>query len=140
MEYKELESEHLDLFEDIQKVYDLKDRTKFFSYACFKVCEGLPNNYYGRHLKDQLFRCSSSSAANYRAASCAQSKLSFIAKLSIVIEEVDESIYWLNYIIDHNLMEEVSKIAEVRNEAIELNAIFNASRKTAKNSLNKSAK
>ena len=68
---------------------ELKKRTKDFSHRCVKLALNLPNTILGKHLQDQLIRCSTSVAANYRAACVAQSKASFTAKLSIVIEESD---------------------------------------------------
>ncbi len=111
---------------------DLKDRTKKFAHRCVKLTEFLPEIYLGKHIKGQLIRCSTSVAANYRATCVAQSKASFIAKISIVIEEVDESAFWLEFIIDEKLFE-LEKIEPLLNEAKELTAIFVSSRKTASN-------
>jgi four helix bundle protein len=111
---------------------DLKNRTKKFAHRCVKLTEFLPNNYLGNHIKGQLIRCSTSVAANYRATCVAQSKPSFIAKISIVIEEVDESAFWLEFIVDEKLFE-IEKIEPLLNEAKELTAIFISSRKTASN-------
>ena len=61
----------------------------------------------------------------------AQSKASFVAKLSIVLEEIDESAFWLEFIIDEKLMKK-NRIQILLNEANELTAIFFASRKTAR--------
>ena len=82
------------------------------------------------HPKGQLIRCSTSVAANYRAARLGQSKAMFISKLSIVIEEADESEFWLEFIIDEKLLPEDSVIS-LKNEAHELASIFVTSRKTA---------
>lgn len=109
---------------------DLKDRTKKFAHRCVKLTEFLPSSYLGNHIKGQLIRCSTSVAANYRATCIAQSKASFIAKISIVIEEVDEGAFWLEFIVDENLFEK-EKIKPLLTEAKELTAIFVASRKTA---------
>lgn len=76
-------------------------------------------------------RCATSVACNYRAACVAQSKASFIAKLSIVVEEIDESNFWLEFIIDEKLMPQ-NLIESLFEESDELKAIFIASRKTAK--------
>ncbi len=92
----------------------------------------LPNTQLGNHLRGQLIRCSTSVASNYRAACIAQSKASFISKLSIVIEEADESYFWLEFIIDENLIES-NLVEPLLKEADELTAIFIASRKTARN-------
>ena len=70
---------------------DLKDRIKDFAHRCVKLALALPKTTLGNHIKGQLIRCSTSAAANYRAVCIAQSKPDFISKLSIVIEETDES-------------------------------------------------
>lgn len=110
----------------------LKIRTKQFAHRCVKLTEFLPKTYLGNHIKGQLIRCSTSVAANYRATCIAQSKASFIAKISIVVEEADESSFWLEFIIDEELLVR-EKIEHLLKEAQELTAIFMASRKTASN-------
>ena len=72
---------------------ELKERTKKFAHDCIKLALKLPNTFLGNHIKGQLIRCSTSVAANYRAACLGQSKASFISKLSVVIEEADELAY-----------------------------------------------
>ncbi len=108
---------------------ELKKRTKVFAHRCVKLALSLPNSILGRHLQGQLIRCSTSVAANYRAACIAQSKASFTAKLSIVIEEADESLFWLEFILEENLIKK-ERINSLLKEASELTAIFVASRKT----------
>ncbi len=108
----------------------LKHRTKLFAHHCIKLTEDFPNTYIANHIKKQLIRCSTSVAANYRAACIAQSKPSFIAKISIVIEEVDESNFWLEFCLDESIIQE-NKIKNLLKESSELTAIFIASRKTA---------
>ena len=83
---------------------ELKERSKNFSHRCVKLTTALPHTFLGNHIKGQLIRSATSVAANYRAVCIAQSKASFIAKLSIVIEEVDESYFWLEFIIDEKLL------------------------------------
>ena len=112
----------------------LKKRTKEFAHRCVKLSMALPNTYLGNHVKGQLIRCSTSVASNYRAACLAQSKASFISKLSIVIEEADESYFWLEFIIDEKLLEK-ERVIPLLNEAHELTAIFVSSRKTARGKL-----
>ena len=108
----------------------LKIRTKVFAHNCVKLTEIFPKSYLGNHIKGQLIRCSTSVAANYRATCIAQSKASFIAKISIVIEEVDESNFWLDFALVENLIEK-ERIEQLLKESSELTAIFIASRKTA---------
>jgi four helix bundle protein len=114
------------------KSEELKRRTKEFAHRCVKLAMALPNTQLGNHLRGQLIRCSTSVASNYRAACIAQSKASFISKLSIVIEEADESYFWMEFIIDENLIES-NLVEPLLKEADELTAIFIASRKTARN-------
>lgn len=108
----------------------LKNRTKIFAHNCIKLTKLLPNEYLANHIKGQLIRCSTSVAANYKATCVAQSKASFISKISIVIEEVDESNFWLEFALDEDLIEK-NKIKSLLKESSELTAIFMASRKTA---------
>lgn len=108
----------------------LKNRTKLFAHDCIKLTEKFPNTYLGNHIKNQLIRCSTSVASNYRATCIAQSKPSFISKISIVIEEVDESNFWIEFSIDENLIQK-NITEEILKESSELTAIFIASRKTA---------
>ena len=117
-------------------VEELKNRTNKFAHCCVKLAMALPNNALANNIKGQLIRCSTSVAANYRACSIAQSKVSFIAKISIVAEESDESAFWLEFIIDEGLLQK-DKVTSLFKEAEELTAIFISSRKTAqKNKLN----
>jgi four helix bundle protein len=106
-------------------------RIKKFAHQCVIAALKLPKNNLGWHLQRQLIRCSTSVAANFRAACLAQSKASFIAKLSICLEECDESCFWLEFIIDENLLnDEILKPMLVEGE--ELRAIFIASRNTSR--------
>ncbi|MDZ7680855.1 MAG: four helix bundle protein [Fodinibius sp.] len=107
----------------------LIERTKEFAHRCVKLAISLPNTYLGNHIKGQLIRCSTSVAANYRATCHAISKAAFVSKLSIVIEEADESEFWLEFVIDEDLKPE-HLVEPLRNEAYELASIFISSRKT----------
>ena len=112
--------------------HELKIRTKQFAHRCVKLAVTLPNTYLGNHIKGQLIRSSTSVASNYRAVCLAQSKASFIAKISIVLEEIDEACFWLEFVIDEALIEK-TLVEPLLQEAIELTSIFVASRKTAGN-------
>jgi four helix bundle protein len=110
---------------------ELKKRTQLFAHQGVKLALQLPNTILGYNIKSQLIRCSTSVAANYRATCIAQSKKSFISKVSIVIEEVDESHFWIEFIINKNLLsKEICN--SLLKEADELTRIFISSRKTAK--------
>lgn len=122
------------------KIYDLRERTRLFAYDCYDLCEMLPNSYMANHIKGQLLRCSSSVAANYRATQLAQSIATFIAKISIVLEEADESEFWLKFIIDKKIIEN-DLVNKLHAESKELVSIFKKSRITAQTNLrNKKAK
>lgn len=115
---------------------DLEIRTKAFAHDCVKVALSLPESPVGRHIRGQLIRCSTSVAANYRAANLAHSKAAFVAKLSIVIEEADESGFWLEFATDEKLLNENSSLSLIK-EAIELTSIFISSRKSIQQENNK---
>ncbi|MHC4194034.1 MAG: four helix bundle protein [Planctomycetota bacterium] len=110
---------------------ELKNRTANFAHRCVKLGLALPKNPLGEHIRLQLIRCSTSVAANYRAACMAQSKADFVSKLSIVIEEADETCFWLEFLVDENLLGK-KNVASLFDESKELTAIFVASRKTMK--------
>lgn len=109
----------------------LKNRTKQFAHRCLHLCKALPEGWIGWHLRDQLFRCATSVAANYRAACSSQSRRSFVSKLGVVLEEIDEASFWLEFIIEENLLTQ-KQCSSLLNEANELTAIFIASQKTAR--------
>jgi len=110
---------------------ELKERTKKFALRVMRVVRSLPNNSEGRQIGQQLLRSGMSVAANYRAVCRARSRAEFLAKMSIVIEEADESSFWLELLVDAGLIPE-TKLKELKSEASQLVAIFNASRFTAK--------
>ena len=111
---------------------ELKKRTKEFAHRCVKLALALPRTSLGKHIENQLIRCSTSVASNYRASLHAQTKAAFIAKISIVIEEADESEFWLEFIIDEKLLER-KRALPLFKEAHELSSIFITTRKTAQN-------
>jgi four helix bundle protein len=108
---------------------ELKKRINDFAHRCVKLALALPENSLGRHIRGQLIRCSTSASANYRAACIAQSRPSFVAKMSIVIEELDESAYWLEFVIDEKIMAS-KRVLPLLKEANELTKIFVSARKT----------
>lgn len=110
---------------------ELKKRSKVFAHRCVKLCTSLPNTILGRHISGQLIRCSTSVAANYRAVCIAQSRAAFISKLAIVIEEVDESYFWIEFASDEKLVKQ-EQIMDLLQEVDELTAIFIASQNTAR--------
>ncbi len=112
----------------------LKKRTKEFAKRVINLCRQLPDNREARLIGNQLFRAGTSVGANYRAACRARSKADFIAKLGLVLEEADESLYWLE-ILDESGMTKAELVKPLMAEANELVAIFVASLNTAKGKL-----
>lgn len=113
------------------KERDLKKRTKDFAHRCVKLSLALPETALGHHVRKQIIRCSTSVASNYRAVCVAQSKADFTSELSIVIEEADESCFWMEFIIEEKLLAE-KKVIDLLEEGRELAAIFIKSRKTVR--------
>jgi four helix bundle protein len=109
----------------------LKQRTFNFAVAVFRLCRPLMRSAEARVPAGQLIRASASLAANYRASCRAKSKRDFIAKLGTVIEESDESSFWLEYLDATDLMAP-AVTNKLRCESTELVAIFTASQKTAR--------
>jgi four helix bundle protein len=84
---------------------EMKARLKKFVLDLIKLCLGLPNSYEANIIKNQLLRSGSSVYANYRAACRARSKAEFFSKISIVVEEADETEMWLDLLIDSSISE-----------------------------------
>lgn len=110
----------------------LQRRTKQFHIDIIKLCQNLPRNAAGFEIAKQLIRSAGSVGANYRATVRAKSKADFIYKIQIVLEEADESLYWLEVIRDANLISYSPEMDRLIKEANELTAIFAATDKTAK--------
>lgn len=109
---------------------ELLARTKKFSLRILKLVDHLPRTTSGRAIGNQLVRSGTSIGANYRAACRSRSRAEFAAKLGVVAEEADETIYWLELIRDGNLLPE-KKLEDLLKEADELTAIFTAGRRTS---------
>jgi four helix bundle protein len=119
------------------KAADLKKRTKQFALRVLKLVAALPNNVQGRAIGSQLVRAGTAVAANYRAACRGRSKAEFIAKLGTVEEEADESAFWMELIIEAELLK-AQKVQPLLAEAIELTKIIARSRISASTALTQS--
>jgi len=109
----------------------LKKRTQKFAVDIIKFIETLPSGRAINVLSNQLLRSSSSVGANYRSACKGKSSADFINKITICEEEADESIYWLDLMIESELIKS-ELLPGLKREATELTAIFTAIGKTAK--------
>lgn len=112
-------------------------RTKQFALRIMKLVGALPKTVQGRAIASQLMRSGTSVAANYRSACRSRSKAEFIAKLGTVEEEADETAFWLELIIEGDLLA-AAQIQPLLTEALELVAMTAASKKTASSTLAKS--
>lgn len=119
--------------------HDLKDRTKRFALRIMKMIDTLPNTVAGRAIANQIVRSGTSVGANYRAACRGRSTPEFIAKLGIVLEEVDECGYWMELIMESGMIKK-ELVEPLHQEANELTAIVVASINTAKSKQEKKNK
>ena len=113
---------------------ELKKRTKQFSLRVLKLVAALPKTVAGRAISGQLVRSGTSVGANYRAACRGRSKAEFIAKMGTCEEEADESAYWMEVIIEGELLKS-KQVESLLHEAEELTRIFAQSRISATRSL-----
>ena len=110
---------------------DLQARVERFADQTIRFIQGLPKTSIAQRIASQLQDSSTSTAANYRAARRGRSRAEFIAKLGLVSEEADESVFWLQRLVNANIGSEVP-IEPLLDEAIQLAKIFGASYRTAK--------
>jgi len=110
---------------------ELRNRTKSFALRIVRLFRSLPRSPDAQVMGKQLLRCGTSVAANYRAVCRARSKPEFIAKIGVVVEESDESVFWLELLSETNTIS-AERIKSLLNEAHELTAIFTASQRTAR--------
>ena len=110
---------------------ELKERTKQFAIRIVRLYQALPKKDEGRVIGRQVLRSGTSVAANYRAACRARSKAEFVAKIGVVVEEIDETVFWLELLVETGIVAR-SKMESLQKEATELLAIFAASQHTAR--------
>jgi len=110
---------------------ELRDRTKAFAVRIVRVYRTLPYKTDAQVLGKQLIRSGTAVAANYRAACRARSRAEWVAKIGIVVEEADETVFWLEMLADCEIVP-LKKLEALLAEAHELSAIFTASQFTAR--------
>jgi four helix bundle protein len=111
--------------------YELQRRTKQFHVDVIRLCADFPKNAAGYETAKQLIRAAGSVGSNYRAACRAKSTADFIYKIEVVLEETDESLYWLE-VIKLSSLNNSPLLDSLINEATELVKIFNKTDMTAK--------
>jgi four helix bundle protein len=107
----------------------MKMRTKDFAHRCVKLAVALEGTRLGNHICGQLIRCSTSVAANYRASCMAQSRAHFKSKIGTVLEESDESLFWIEFALEEKLITE-AKVKSLLKEAKEITSILYSTKKT----------
>src|SRR5438045_9669528 len=105
---------------------EMKERTKAFALRILKLADALPATRSGNAIANQIVRSGTSVAANYRALCRAKSRADFINKTSIAEEEADESCFWLELLIEADLIKR-SRVQALLDEAKEITAILVAS-------------
>jgi four helix bundle protein len=110
---------------------DLRNRTKRFALRIIRLFRHLPRTTEAQILGKQLLRSGTSVGANYRAAGRARSKAEFIAKMGVVVEEADETVFWIECLIEGGIVKP-ELLNDLLCEANELLAIFAASQRTAR--------
>lgn len=116
---------------NVDKHNVLRDRTKSFALRVIRMSDVLPKTHSGNVIGNQILRSSTSMAANYRAAGRSRSKAEFITKMGVLVEEADETLFWLELLRDSAIIK-ASKLESMLDEANQLLAIFTASRRTAR--------
>jgi four helix bundle protein len=111
----------------------LRQRSKTFAVRIVRLFRALPPKPEAFVIGKQLLRSGTSVAANYRAVCRARSRAEFVSRIGVVVEEIDESVFWLELLVETGLVRQ-EKISGLMDEAEQLLRIFSASRKTAKES------
>ena len=109
-------------------IEEFKKRTKAFTLRNIKVFQSLPKTEEAKIIGKQLIRSASSVGSNYRAVCRARSQAEFYSKLSITIEEADESLFWLEILVESNIVAE-NKLHELIKEAEEIVKVLSKARK-----------
>lgn len=114
-----------------EKHDELRTRTKAFALRIIRMSQALPRTREANVIALQVLRSATGMAANYRAAGRSRSKAEFVAKIGVVVEEADETVFWLEMLVESGIVRP-KKLQNLLAEATQLVAIFTASRKTAR--------
>ena len=114
-----------------ESIPDLKHRTKEFALRVVKLFSALPKSTEAQVIGKQILRGGTSVGAQYREACRARSSAEFVSKMQSGLQELDETSYWLELLVEGNLVK-AERLQSLQDEANQLTAIFVASVKTAK--------
>src|SRR5512140_3191917 len=112
---------------------EMKARTKSYANRIVKLCEALPDRWIARTLGSQLLRSGTSVGANYRAVCRAKSTADFLNKLRIVEEECDESLFWMELLVENDLVN-ANRLSALMKEGDEILAMVVAAAKSTRSS------
>lgn len=115
----------------VDKHHQLRTRAKKFALRVIRMSQVLPRTREANVIVQQILRSSTGMAANYRAAGRSRSRAEFVSKIGVVIEEADETVFWLELLAESGIVSD-AKLLDIQHEANELLAIFAASKRTAK--------
>ncbi len=115
----------------MSKPEELRDRTKSIAVRVVKMYRRLPHSSDAQVLGKQVLRSGTAIAANYRAACRARSRAKWLAKIGIVVEEADETVFWLEMLVECEVVKP-ALVTSILDEAHELSAIFTSSHYTAR--------
>src|SRR5215467_10781937 len=96
----------------LEKHQELRDRTKQFALRILRMSSKLPNTRQANVINNQILRSATGMAANYRAVGLARSRNEFIAKLGVVVEEADETVFWLELLAESGVVK-LAKLSEL---------------------------
>jgi four helix bundle protein len=113
------------------KSEEMKSRTRAFALRVIRLAESLPSTPTANVIRNQMLRCGTSVGANYRAACRAKSRADFVSKMGTVEEEADETIYWMELLIDADIQKR-PRIVDLLDEANQILSIVVSSIKTAR--------
>ena len=121
--------------ENLERQRALEERTKNFAIRVLKMFKTLPRSPDAQVVGRQLLRSATSVAANYRSLNCSRSDKEFASKMNIVLEEADESKFWLELLAGGGIVRP-SKLQELNSECVEFVAIFSAALRTTRQRMN----
>lgn len=112
-------------------ITELKSRTKKFAVDIILFCDHLKQTKAASVITYQIIKSATSVGANYRAACRGRSKAEFYSKLCIVVEEADETEFWLEIILETNLSKNIDELNRLLSEANEITKILSKAKSTA---------
>jgi four helix bundle protein len=121
-----------DIYLEMSRIREFQKRAKQIGIDVIYLCRELPDTSEFRIIRRQIIRSATSVGANYRAVSRAKSDADFIHKLTIVEEEADETIYWLEIIEEMVKPREIEKVEVLKNELNEILSIAISSIRTVR--------